>query len=74
MAARSGVDNGSTNEGAAVSEPPAEREFPQQAVYEEWGRDDVRPFIPRSARSVLEVGCGRGGFGKTLRQTLGPHA
>ncbi len=49
-------------------------ELQQQAVYEEWGRDDVRPYIPLRARSVLEVGCGRGGFGKTLREVLGPEA
>ncbi len=47
---------------------------PQQDIYEDNGRDDVAPFIPTGARSVLEVGCGRGGFGRTLRARLGPQA
>jgi 2-polyprenyl-3-methyl-5-hydroxy-6-metoxy-1,4-benzoquinol methylase len=38
------------------------------------GRDDVRPSIPTSARSALDVGCSRGGFGRTLRSVLGDHA
>lgn len=46
----------------------------QQDVYEEWGRDDVLPYVPADARSVLEVGCGRGGFGRSLRGLLGPEA
>jgi 2-polyprenyl-3-methyl-5-hydroxy-6-metoxy-1,4-benzoquinol methylase len=47
---------------------------PQQDVYPDASRDDVAPFIPAGARSVLEVGCGRGGFGRTLRSRLGPEA
>ncbi|MFV0463473.1 MAG: class I SAM-dependent methyltransferase [Nostocoides sp.] len=46
----------------------------QQAVYVDNPRGDVRPFIDASARSVLDVGCGRGGFGRTLREVLGPSA
>ena len=49
-------------------------ELKQQALYEEWGREDVLPYVPRRAGSALEVGCGRGGFGKTLRSLLGPEA
>lgn len=30
-------------------------------------RAEVAPFVPRSARSILDVGCGLGGFGATLR-------
>jgi len=47
---------------------------PQQDLYPEVSRDDVRPHIPRSARVVLDVGCSRGGFGPTLRGALGPTA
>lgn len=47
---------------------------PQQDLYEEVPRDDVRPFIPQSARSALDVGCARGGFGLTLREILGDQA
>jgi 2-polyprenyl-3-methyl-5-hydroxy-6-metoxy-1,4-benzoquinol methylase len=51
-----------------VSQPP------QQDLYPEVLREDVRPYLPRHARSVLDVGCGPGGFGKTLRSVLGPDA
>ena len=47
---------------------------PQQDLYPEVAREDARPFIPRGARSVLDVGCGPGGFGPTLRSVLGPDA
>ena len=36
--------------------------------------EEVAPYIPRGSRTVLEVGCGRGGFGRTLRSALGPQA
>lgn len=46
----------------------------QQDVYVDNLRTDVEPFIPPSARSALDVGCGAGGFGLTLRRVLGPEA
>ncbi len=46
----------------------------QQDLYIEVDRQDVRPHIPTSARTVLDVGCSRGGFGPTLRSVLGPDA
>lgn len=46
----------------------------QQGIYVHNERDDVAPFIPRSARSALDVGCSNGGFGARLRQELGPAA
>lgn len=55
--------------GRSVSAQP-----PQQSCYAEWGRDDVLPYVPRNVRRVLEVGCGRGGFGRSLRKVLGPSA
>ena len=49
-------------------------ELPQQGHYSDNPRPDVAPFIPRDARSALDVGCGAGGFGATLRRVLGPKA
>jgi 2-polyprenyl-3-methyl-5-hydroxy-6-metoxy-1,4-benzoquinol methylase len=39
----------------------------QQDVYPDDPRADVAPYVPHGFRSALEVGCGRGGFGRTLR-------
>ncbi|GAB3067083.1 hypothetical protein GCM10027053_33230 [Intrasporangium mesophilum] len=47
---------------------------PQQDVYVDNARLDVAPHVPRGARSALDVGCGSGGFGPTLRALLGPSA
>jgi 2-polyprenyl-3-methyl-5-hydroxy-6-metoxy-1,4-benzoquinol methylase len=46
----------------------------QQDVYDYNERPEVEPFIPRTATTALDVGCGRGGFGTTLRAALGPDA
>jgi 2-polyprenyl-3-methyl-5-hydroxy-6-metoxy-1,4-benzoquinol methylase len=34
-------------------------------------RVEMLPFIPPSTRLVLDVGCGRGAFGATVKRTLG---
>jgi 2-polyprenyl-3-methyl-5-hydroxy-6-metoxy-1,4-benzoquinol methylase len=34
-------------------------------------RPEVLPFIPKDAKRILDVGCGEGGFGFTLKQRLG---
>ena len=47
---------------------------PQHDVYGFDLREDVAPFLPTTARSALDVGCARGGFGRTLRSVLGPDA
>lgn len=47
---------------------------PQQDVYVDNARLDVAPFIPPGATRVLDVGCGAGGFGPTLRAALGDRA
>ncbi|GAA6524403.1 class I SAM-dependent methyltransferase [Intrasporangium sp. DVR] len=47
---------------------------PQQSVYGDEARPEVRPLIPSGVTSALDVGCGRGGFGRTLRDLLGEHA
>ena len=44
---------------------------PQQSIYGEDARAEVAPFIPSGAHVVLDVGCGPGGFGLTLRERLG---
>ena len=49
-------------------------DLPQQDVYGEDPRADVAPYIPVAARSALDIGCGKGGFGITLRRVLGPDA
>lgn len=46
-------------------------DLPQQAIYHDIPRDDVAPFIPKEARSALDIGCSGGGFGLTVRRALG---
>ena len=46
----------------------------QQDVYGDNARAEVAPFLPDGVRSVLEVGCGAGGFGGTLRGRYGDAA
>lgn len=53
---------------------PSVSDLPQQDIYHDNARPEVEPFIPAGARSVLEVGCGKGGFGPTLRRALGEQA
>ena len=49
--------------------------FPeQQDVYGVNERGEAAAYIPSGATSALDVGCGRGGFGTTLRAALGPAA
>lgn len=40
----------------------------QQATYQEEALPDLLPYLPPGASSVLDVGCGPGGFGPTLRK------
>ncbi|MFN8024846.1 MAG: class I SAM-dependent methyltransferase [Acidimicrobiia bacterium] len=37
-------------------------------AYDDWERDEVLPFVPTSAASVLDVGCSFGGFGGALKR------
>src|ERR1019366_9587048 len=37
--------------------------------YFEWSRKEMLPFVPANCRRVLDVGCGTGGFGASLKQT-----
>lgn len=46
----------------------------QSSTYLENERPDILPHLRRGAGSALDVGCGRGGFGLTLRRVLGPQA
>ncbi|MFC6714865.1 class I SAM-dependent methyltransferase [Branchiibius cervicis] len=39
----------------------------QSSSYQEEARPEVLPYLPPGASAVLDVGCGPGGFGKTLR-------
>lgn len=47
---------------------------PQQSLYVSNPRLDVLPHLPSGVASVLDIGCGRGGFGATLRERYGPKA
>jgi SAM-dependent methyltransferase len=46
----------------------------QQDVYGDERRVELAPFVPDRVRTVLDVGCARGGFAITLRGLLGPEA
>jgi 2-polyprenyl-3-methyl-5-hydroxy-6-metoxy-1,4-benzoquinol methylase len=46
-------------------------DLPQQAIYPEDERLDIEPYLPTGITSALDVGCGRGGFGITLRRLIG---
>lgn len=43
-------------------------------VYEDDDRAEVGPFLPEGARSILDAGCGAGGFARTLRRRYGDSA
>lgn len=45
---------------------------PKQSLYDVGDRPEMVPFVPDSASSVLDIGCGSGGFGALLRQRFGP--
>jgi len=47
---------------------------PQQGSYTDNRRPEVIPFLPAGVTSALDVGCGRGGFGVSLRSAYGPGA
>lgn len=46
----------------------------QQGVYLDDPREEFGDFIPADARRVADIGCGKGGFGRTLRSRLGDSA
>ncbi|WP_210649294.1 rhamnan synthesis F family protein [Nocardioides sp. SYSU D00065] len=46
----------------------------QQGVYLDDPREEFADFVPPDARRAADVGCGKGGFGRTLRERLGPEA
>jgi SAM-dependent methyltransferase len=46
----------------------------QQSDYSFNLRPEVVPHLPSGVASVLDVGCGRGGFGTSLRARYGPGA
>jgi SAM-dependent methyltransferase len=39
------------------------------ADYFEWSRPEMLPFVPTNCRRILDVGCGVGAFGASLKQT-----
>lgn len=46
----------------------------QQGVYLDNPCEEFADFIPSSPRRVADIGCGKGGFGLTLRERLGNSA
>lgn len=48
--------------------------MPVTPSYAQLSRAELAAFIPRGARSVLDVGCAGGGFATTVRTVLGPEA
>lgn len=53
-----------------VGRSPARPEVDAETgyAYLDRPRRDMIPFVPAPARSVLDVGCGRGGFGAALKE------
>lgn len=49
-------------------------ELAQQDVYDDYPRPEVVEALPPGARRILDVGCGAGGFGATLRAQYGHSA
>ncbi|HUP43820.1 MAG TPA: class I SAM-dependent methyltransferase [Thermoanaerobaculia bacterium] len=45
--------------------------FHEFIEYYDQVRDDVLPFVPEGTRTVLEIGCGRGGTAEVLEGRLG---
>lgn len=46
----------------------------QQAVYAQVERDELLNLLPHPVSKVLDVGCGKGGFGISARRRLGEKA
>lgn len=53
---------------------PSVEHLPQQSIYDDHGRPEVAALIPQGLGSALDVGCGPGGFGLSLRECLGAQA
>ncbi|GGB38091.1 hypothetical protein GCM10011492_31000 [Flexivirga endophytica] len=52
---------------ATTPPPPG----PRQSLYDVGDRAEIVPFVPDGVTSVLDVGCGGGGFGGLLRRRFG---
>jgi len=48
-----------------------ERRLKKQAEYYEQPRRELLPYIPAQARRVLDIGCGAGALGRTLKEERG---
>lgn len=48
-----------------------ERRLKKQADYYEQPRRELLPYIPMQARRVLDIGCGAGALGRTLKEERG---
>jgi ribosomal protein L11 methylase PrmA len=45
--------------------------IPKQETYFQFQRSEMLPFVPASAKRVLDVGCGAGLFSRALKHKLG---
>lgn len=50
--------------------PRHDLSHPSDALRYSATRDELGPYVPRNAERVLDVGCGVGGFGVTLRNLV----
>jgi len=41
----------------------------KSAEYFQWARSEMLPFVPAHCRRVLDVGCGEGAFGESLKRS-----
>ncbi len=48
-----------------------ERRHKKQSAYYEQPRRELMPFIPLRARRILDIGCGAGALGRTLKEERG---
>ena len=46
--------------------------MPDLPQYYQHGRDEMLPFVPPTVKDVLDVGCGAGGFGRTIKAHFNP--
>lgn len=56
---------------SASSDLPSLIRYSDQVQYFEHDRKEMLPFVPETAKRVLEIGCGSGAFGKQVKSRQG---
>jgi 2-polyprenyl-3-methyl-5-hydroxy-6-metoxy-1,4-benzoquinol methylase len=54
-----------------AARPPVTTDETQAQEYYGKRRDEMLAFVPRTTRTLLDVGCGRGAFGSNVKEKLG---